>query len=135
MDSGLHNNISEYREDSQKSQDKGKPTDKDSAATRVKRAFSRDMHLQHSECREHSQNSRIKQAVGIAVTISTEDTQCSGVSSDFPEHSQNSLSRSERETDNGEAKVSSGDRDGLCSVVISEFRELSPNSRVLNETT
>ena len=32
-------------------------------------------------------------------------------------------------------KVSSGDRDGLCSVVISEFLELSPNSRVLKETT
>ena len=93
------------------------------------------MHLQHSECREHSQNLRIKQAVGIAVTVSAEDTQCSAVSSDFPEHSQNSLSRSERETDNGEANVSSGDRDGLCSVVISEFRELSPNSRVLKEAT
>ena len=135
LDSELHSNTSEYREHSQKSQDNGKPTDKDSAATRVKRTFSRDMHLQHSECREHSQNSRIKQAVGVAVTVSAEDTKCSAVSSDFPEHSQNSLSRSERETDNEEANVSFGDRDGLCSVVISEFRELSPNSRVLKETT
>ena len=134
-DSELHSNHSEYREHSQKSQDNGKPTDKESAANMVKRTFSRDMHLQHSECREHSQNSRIKQAVGIAVTVSAEDTQCSAVSSDFPEHSQNSLSRSERETDNGEANVSSGDRDGLCSVVISEFRKLSPNSRVLKEAT
>ena len=135
LDSELHSNTSEYREHSQKSQDNGKPTDKDSVATRVKRTFSRDMHLQHSECREHSQNSRIKQAVGVALTVSAEDTKCSAVGSDFPEHSQNSLSRRERETDNEEANVSFGDRDGLCSVVISEFRELSPNSQVLKETT
>ena len=135
LDSELHSNTSEYREHSQKSQDNGKPIDKESAANMVKRTFSRDMHLQHSECREHSQNSRIKQAAGVAVTVSAEDTQRSAVSSDFPEHSQNSLSRSERETDNEEANVSFGDHDGLCSVVISEFRELSPNSRVLKETT
>ena len=135
LDSELHSNTSEYREHSQKSQDNGKPTDKESAATKVKRTFSRDMHLQHSECREHSQNSRIQESVGVAVTVSAEDTKCSAPSSDFPEHSQNSLSRSERETDNEEANVSLGDRDGLCSVVISEFRELSLNSRVLKETT
>ena len=69
------------------------------------------------------------------MTVSAEDTKCSAVSSDFPEHSQNSLSRSERETDNEEANVSCGDRNGPCSVVISEFRELSPNSRMLKETT
>ena len=92
-------------------------------------------HLQHSECREHSQNSRIKQAVGVAVTVSAEDTKCSAASSDFPEDSQNSLPSSEREMDNGEANVSFGDRDGHCSVVISEFRELSPNSRVVTEAS
>ena len=135
LDSELHSNTSEYKEHSQKSQDNGKSTDKKKPRKMVKRTFSRDMHLQHSECREHSQNSRIKQAVGVAVTVSAEDTKCSAVSSDFPEHSQNSLSRSKRETDNEEANVSFGDRDGLCSVVISEFRELSPNSRVLKETT
>ena len=135
LDSELYSNTIEYREHSQKSQDNGKPTDKDSAATKVKRTFSRDMHLQHSECREHSQNSRIQESVGVAVTVSAEDTKCSAPSSDFPEHSQNSLSRSERETDNEEANVSLGDRDGLCSVVISEFRELSLNSRVMKETT
>ena len=135
LDSELHSNTSEYREHSQKSQDNGKPTDKESAATKVKRTFSRDMHLQHSECREHSQNSRIQESVGVAVTVSAEDTKCSAPSSDFPEHSQNSLSRSERETDNEEANVSLGDRDGICSVVISEFRELSLNLRVLKETT
>ena len=69
------------------------------------------MHLQHSECPELSQNSRIKQAVGVAVTVSAEDTKCSAVSSDFPEDSQNSLPRSERETDSEEANVSFGDRD------------------------
>ena len=93
------------------------------------------MHLQHSKCQEHSQNSRINESVGVAVTVSAEDTKCSAPSSDFPEHSPNSLSRRERETDNDEANVSFGDRDGICSVVTSEFRELSPNSRVLNETT
>ena len=93
------------------------------------------MHLQHSECREHSQNLRIKQAVGVAVTVSAEDTKCSAASSDFPEDSQKSLPKSERETDNVEANVSIGDRDGLCSVVISEFRELSPNSQVVTETS
>ena len=131
----MHSNTSEYREHSQKLQDKGKPTDKDSAATRVKRTFSRDMHLQHSKCREHSQNLRIEQAVGVAVTVSADDTKCSAVSSDFAEDSQNSLPRSERETDNEEANVSLDDHDGLCSVVISESRELSPNSWVVKETT
>ena len=135
MDSELHSNTSEYREHSQKSQDNGKPTDKESAATNVKRTFSRDMHLQNSECREHSQNSRIQESVGVAVTVSAEDTKCSAVGSDFPEHSQNSLSRSECETNNEEANMSFGDRNGPCSVVISEFRELSPNSRVLTETS
>ena len=69
------------------------------------------------------------------MTVSAKDTKCSAPSSDFSEHSQNSLSRSERETDNEEANVSFGDCDGLCSVVISEFREFSPNWRVLKETT
>ena len=64
------------------------------------------MHLQHSECREHSQNSRIKQAVGVAVTVSAEYTKRSAASSDFPEDSQNSLPSSEREMDNGEANMS-----------------------------
>ena len=135
LDSELHSNTSKYREHSQKSQDNGKPTDKESAATKVKRKFSRDMHLQHSECRENSKTSRIQESVGVAVTVSAEDTKCSAPSSRFPEDSQNSLSRSERETDNEEANMSLGDRDGICSVVISEFRELSLNSQVLKETT
>ena len=121
LDSELHSNTSEYREHSQKSQDNGKPTDKESAETKVKRTFSRDRHLQHSECCKHSQNSRIQESVGVAVTVSAEDTKCSAPSSNFPEHSQNSLSRSESETDNEEPNVSLGDRDGLCLVLISEF--------------
>ena len=133
LDSKLHSNISEYREHSQKSQDDGKTTDK--SETMVKRTLGRDMHLQHNECREHSQNSQINGSAGVAVTVSAEDTKCSAPSSDFPEHSPNSLSRRERETDNEEANVSFGDHDGICSVVIGEFRELSPNSRVLKETT
>ena len=35
--------------------------------------------------------------------------------------------------DKGEANMSTGDRDGQCSVTVSEFRELSPNSRVGTE--
>ena len=34
-----------------------------------------------------------------------------------------------------EANVSLGDRNGPCLMVISEFRELFPNSQVLEETT
>ena len=131
----MHSNTSEYREHSQKSQDNGKPTDKESAETKVKRTFGRDMHLQHGEYRKHSQKLRIQESVGVAVTVSAEDTKCSAPSSDFPEHSQNSLSRSERETDNEEPNMSLGDRDGLCLVLISEFRELSLNSWVQEETT
>ena len=108
--------------------------DNKSAETK-RRTFSRDIHLQHSECREHSQNSRIQETVGVAVTVSSEDTKCSAVDSDFPEHSQNSLSTSYRETESEEANVPLGDRNGPCSMVISEFRELSPNSQVLEETT
>ena len=133
LNSKLHSNTSEYREDSQKSRDNGNPTRVETPGKLVKRIFSRDMHLQHSECREHSQNSRIKQAVGVAVTVNAEYTKRSAASSNFPEDSQNSLPSSERETDNGEANMSFGDRDDHCSVVISEFRELSPNSQVETE--
>ena len=121
LDSELHSNTSEYREHSQKPRDSGKPTNVERPGKLVKDTLIRERHLQHSECREHSQNSQIQQAVGVAVTVSTEDTKCSTASSDFPEDSQNSLPRGEHETDNGEANVSFGDRDGPCSVVISEF--------------
>ena len=103
----------------------------------VKQTFSRDTHLQHSESREHSQNSRIKQVgaeIGnVKVTVSAEDDKGSAVSSDFPKDSQNLLPSSEHETKEGEANMSTGDRDGQCSVMVSEFRELSSNSRVVTE--
>ena len=51
LDSELRSNASEYREHSQKSRDNGKLTDVETPGKFVKRTFSRDMHLQHSECR------------------------------------------------------------------------------------
>ena len=50
----------------------------------------------------------------IKVTVSAEDNKCPAVSSDFLEHSQNSLSSGEPEPDKEEANVSSSDRDGQC---------------------
>ena len=94
----------------------------------------RDAHPGNSESQEHSQNSWKKQAeedIGnVKVTVSAEDNKCPAVSSDFLEHSQNSLSSGKPELDTGKANVSFGDRDGQCLVTASEFRELSPNSRV-----
>ena len=67
------------------------------------------------------------------MTVGAEVTKRSAASSDFPEDSQNSLPSGEREMDNGEANMSFGDSDGRCSVAVSEFRELSPNSREVME--
>ena len=67
------------------------------------------------------------------MTVSAEDTKCSAASSNFPEESQNSLPSGEREMDNGEANMTFGDHDGQCSVTVSEFQELSPNSRMETE--
>ena len=128
--SELHSNASEYREHSQKSRDNGKPTDGEMARKPVKRTFSRDMDLQHSECREHSQNSRIKQPGIVEGPASDEDAECTAASSDFSKHSQNSLLKGEPNVDPGEAKATFDGRDGQCLVTVSEFRELSPNSRV-----
>ena len=133
LNSKLHSNASECGEHSHKSQDNGKPTDKDSATTRVKRTFSRDMHLQQSECREHSQNLRIQESVGVAVTVSAKDAKTTAVSSDFSKHSQNSLSKGEPNADPGEVKATFGDPDGRCLRTVSDFRELSPNSRMVTE--
>ena len=129
----LHSNASDCREHSHKSQDNGKHMDKDSATTRVKRTFSRDMHLQHSECREHSQNSRIQESVGVAVTVSAEDAKTTAVSSDFSKDSQNSLSKGEPNTDPAKVKATFGDPDGQCLRAVGDFRELSPNSRMVTE--
>ena len=103
----------------------------------VHRTFSRDTQPEHSESREHSQNSQKKQAGedtgNIKVTVSAEDTKRSAESSDFLEDSQNSLSSSERKAKKGEANVSFSDHDGQCLVTASEFQELSANSRVETE--
>ena len=69
----------------------------------------------------------------VEVTVSAKDTKRTAASSDFSKHSQNSLSKGEPKVDPGEVKVTFGDRDGQCLVTISEFRELSPNSRVETE--
>ena len=87
----------------------------------VKRMFSRDMHLQHSECREHSQNSRIKQPGIVEGPASDEDAERTLASSDFSKHSQNSLSKGEPNVDPGQAKATFGDRDGQCLVTVSEL--------------
>ena len=133
LDTELPSNTSEYREHSQKSRDNGKPTDVETTRKLVKRTFSRDTHLQHSKCREHSQNSRIKQPGIVEATVSDEYAERTAASSDFSKHSQNSLSKGEPNVDPGQVKATFGDRDGQCLVTVSEFRELSPNSRVDTE--
>ena len=47
----------------------------------------------------------------------------------------NSLSKGEPNADPGEVKVTFGDPDGQCLRTVSEFRELSPNSRVVTEAS
>ena len=121
LDLELHSNASEYREHSQKLRNSGKPTDVETPRKLVKRTFSRDTHLQHSESRECSQNSRIKQVRIEEVTVSAEDTKCTAARSNFPEDSPNSLPSGEREMDNREAKVTFGDCDGQCLATVSEF--------------
>ena len=69
----------------------------------------------------------------MEVTVSAEYTKCPAANSDFPKDSQNSLSSGERERHNGEPKVSSGNSHARCLVMATEFRELSPNSRVKME--
>ena len=69
----------------------------------------------------------------VEVIASDEDAEPTAASSDFSKHFRNSLSKGEPKVDPGEAKVTYGDRDGQCLVTVSEFRELSPNSRVETE--
>ena len=54
-------------------------------------------------------------------TVSAEGNKCPTVSSDFLEHSKNSLSSGETELDKGEANMSSSDHEGQCLVTVSEF--------------
>ena len=137
MDSELHSNAREYREHSQKSQNSGKLTDVETSGNIVHQTLERRVHPGNSKNREHSQNSREKQAVEemehVKATMSVRESQCSAGDSDFSKHSQNSLSKDEQKVDPGEANVSFGDRDGQCLAMASKFRELSPNSRVETE--
>ena len=133
LDSELHNKASEYREHSQKSRNSGKPTDEETPGKLVKRTFSRDMHLQHSDFSKHSLNSGIKQPGMVEVTTSTDEAERTARSSDFSKHSQNSLTRGEPTVHPRESKVTCNDRDVQGLVTVSEFRELSPKSRVETE--
>ena len=133
LDSELANNTSEYREHSQESRNSRKPTDVEMTRKLVKWTLSRHTHPQHSECREHSQNSWIKQPGLVEAAASVEDAEPTTASSDFSKQSQNSPLKSEPKVDPGEVKVTFGDRDGQCLVPVSKFRELSPNSRVETE--
>ena len=109
-------------------------TDEETSRKTVHPTFERDAFLGNSENREHSQNLREKQAgadIGnVKVTVSTEDNQSSTGASDFPEHSQNSLSGDELKVNTGEVNESLSVREGQCLATTSEFRELSSNSQV-----
>ena len=133
LNSKLHSNGSKCGEHSQKSRDSGKPTDVEMPRKLTKGALIREMHLHHSECREHSENLRINQPAGVKMTVSAEDAKTTAASSDFSKHSQNSLSKGEPNADPGEVKTTFGDPAGRCLRTVSEFRELSPNSRVMTE--
>ena len=137
MDPEPHNRTSEYREHSQKLRSSEKATDEETSRNIVHRMVDRHMHPGDSKNREHSQNSRKKQAGSdlgnVKVTVSAGDNQCSAGSSDFLEHSQNSLKNGKLEVDKGEVNVSFSHRDGQCLAMASEFRELSSNSWVENE--
>ena len=135
LNSKMHSNASECGEHSQKLRDSGKPTDVETPGKLAKGTLIREMHLHHSECREHSQNSWINQPAGVEMTVSAEDAKTTAASSNFSKHSQNSLSKGEPNVDPGEVKTTFGDPDGRCLRTVSEFRELSPNLRVVTEAS
>ena len=134
MNPELHSKTSEYREHSQKSQSSGKVTDEETSRNIVHQMLERHVHSEDSENREHSQNLQVKQVVQEIgrenVTVGVRENQCSAGDSDFPKHSQNSLSKGEPKVDPGEANVSFNTRDGHCWPAASELRELSSNSQV-----
>ena len=114
LDSELPSNISEYSDSSQNSWNSTKLVDMETARKLMKWTISRITHPQHSECREHSQNSRIKQPGLIEATASVEDTEPTAASSIFSKHSQNLLSNGEPKVDTVDPKVTFGDHDGQC---------------------
>ena len=125
IDPELQNRTSEYRELSQKSRSSKKVAGEESARKLVHQTLSKGTHPEHSKNRKNSQNSWKKEAgadIGnVKVTVSAEDNKCSAVSSDFLEHSQNSLSSGEPEVDKGEANVSFSDCDSQCLATASKF--------------
>ena len=137
MDSESHSRTSECREHSQKSQSSEKATDEETSRNIVHQMLGRCVHPGDSENREHSQNSREKQAMEeighVNVTMSVQDNQCSAGDSDFSKHSQNSLPKGEPKVGIGEANMLSSARDGQCWPAASKFREVSLNSRVETE--
>ena len=104
LDSELHSNASEYREHSQNRGDNGKPTDVETPGKLVKRTFSRTCTCSTVNVETFSKLTD-KQAAGVAVIVSAEDTKCLAANSDFLKDSQNSLSSDERKMDDGEAQV------------------------------
>ena len=102
-DAKLLKETSEYRELSQES--RSSEHLEETSRKMVKQTISRDTQPEHSKSREHSQNSREEQAVKkigyVNVTVSVRENQCSVGDSDFPKHSQNSLSKGEHEMDKG----------------------------------
>ena len=63
MNPELHSKTSKYREHSQKSQSIGKARDEETSGNIVHQTLDIRVHPGDSESREHSQNSREKQAV------------------------------------------------------------------------
>ena len=72
---------SEYRELSQESQ--SSEHFEQMPRKVVKRTFSKEMQPEHSESREHSQNSRIKQVGVVEVTVTAENTKHSAAKQRF----------------------------------------------------
>ena len=69
------------------------------------------------------------------MTVSAEDaTDYSSKQRFFKNILKNSLSKGEPNADPGEVKTTFCDPDGQCLRTVSEFRELSPNSRVVTES-
>ena len=130
-DSVKKTEVMEIMDDSRNSLEKaaGETLELVSEQKSVKEMLDSELASNTSKCREHSQNSRIKQPGLVEATASVEDAEPTAASSDFSKHSQNSLLKSEPKVDPGEAKVTFGDRDGQCLVTVSEFRELSPQTR------
>ena len=135
--SGMTPQNSEFRELSRNSLESaaGEALERESEQRGVRQALNSKLHSNASECQEHSQNPRIQEFVGVAVAVSAEDAKTTAASSDFSKHSQNSLSKGEPKADPGEVKATFGDPDGRCFRTVSDFRELSPNSRVVTEVS